>query len=644
MLSSDRRGLIFATVHKFGGAGLLTERDNVVVLVDEAHRTQEGDLGMTMRAALPTATLLGFTGTPIAKLERNTFETFGDDTDEQRTLHTYDSDQSIADGMTVPIHVSPRLVSFHLDREGLDAAVEELVATEGLSDDEAEALIKRVSRTGTFFSNPERITAVCSDLIDHFYATVDPLGLKAQVVVYGREACAAYFDELTAQLAARGHTDEATVVISSGSKEDDESLARFKRTDADEEKLLRRFRTFGDPLKFLIVTAKLGTGFDAPIEGVMYLDKPLKEHTLFQTITRTNRTWRNPDTNQDKRYGLVVDYVGLGAGFARAMAPANPEQQKRMIDLDGLVDQFESELKLAMTRFAGIDHAEVTTQTLMDAQARFNDDSDKQEFAVQFKLLEGIWETAWPLDRLRPMKAKYRFISQVYASITPSDTSASLLWPRLGAKTLALVHSHMSEIEVTSADSVIVADASTIQRLIDEGIEIDVEDAENKTADEIVDSIAGRLKKRLEGPNGDHQVWKSLGERLDRLRTDAITSAEESVNVMRRLFELAHDVTVAENVEDDAGAAGLSVLPDANVGALTQIFREYVPDDAPLMIGQVVTDVDNIVKHVVYTGWADTQKGDMVVRRELRNALRKHQVHNTPGLFDRAYEYVRANY
>jgi type I restriction enzyme R subunit len=644
LLSSDRRGLIFATVHKFAGAGLLTDRQNVVVLVDEAHRTQEGDLGMTMRGALPNATLIGFTGTPIAKLDRNTFDTFGDETDDRRTLHTYDSDQSVSDGMTVPIHVAPRLVSFHLDREGLDAAVAELVEAEGLSEEEAEVLTSRVSRTSTFFSNPERVTAVCSDLVDHFYETVDPLGLKAQVVVYDRDACSAYYDELTAQLAARGITDEAAVVISTGSKGDGEELTRFKRTEADEEKLLRRFRTFRDPLKFLIVTAKLGTGFDAPIEGVMYLDKPLKEHTLFQTITRTNRTWRNPETGQDKRYGLVVDYVGLGAGFARAMAPANPEQHKREVDLDGLVDQFEAELKVAMTRFAGIDHSDVTTQTLMDAQARFNDASDRQDFAIQFRLLEGIWETAWPHERLRPLKAKYRFISQVYASITPTDTSASLLWHRLGAKTLALVHTHMSDIKVTSAHSVIVADASTIQRLIDEGIEVDVQEVEGKTAEEIVDSIAARLKRRLEGPNGEHAAWRSLGERLDRLRTETITSAEESVNVMRRLFQLAHDVTVAESAEDAGGADGLSLLPDPNVGALTQIFREFVPDDAPMMIGQVVADVDNIVKHATYDGWADTQKGDMAVRRELRNALRKHQVHNTPGLFDRAYEYVRANY
>jgi type I restriction enzyme R subunit len=648
LISTDRRGLVFATVHKFKGAGQLTDRDNVVVLVDEAHRTQEGDLGMTMRAALPNATLIGFTGTPIAKLDRNTFETFGDETDERRTLHTYDSDQSIADGMTVPIHVSPRLVTFHLDSDALDAAVAELVDAEGLTEEEAEALTRRVSRTSTFFSNPERISAVVTDLVEHFYATVDPLGMKAQIVVYDREACSTYYDELVRQLAEAGHQDEATVVISSaGSKEDDETLTRFKRSEADEEKLLRRFRTHGDPLKFLIVTAKLGTGFDAPIEGVMYLDKPLKEHTLFQTITRTNRTWRNPVTGQDKRYGIVVDYVGLGGGFARAMSPANPEQKKRQIDLDGLVDQFEAELKVAMLRFAGIDHTNVTTQTLMDAQARFNDENDQQEFAAQFQLLEGVWEAAWPHDRLRPLKPVYRFISQVYASITPIDMQASLLWHRLGAKTLELVHSHMSNINVRADKDVIVADASTIQRLIDEGMEIDLQDVADKTADEIIDSIAERLKKRLEGPTGDHHAWTSLGERLDRLREETIKDAEHSVDVMRQLFELAHDVTIAEKADDEAGAEALSLLPDPNVGALTQIFEEYVPDDAPAMIGLVVREVDSIVKQVAAEGgtdWAHTQTADRAVRLAIRKVLLKHELHRTDGLFERAYDYVRAHY
>lgn len=650
----DQRGLVFTTVHKFGGAGLLNQRSNIVVLIDEAHRTQEGDLGLRMREALPNATLFAFTGTPIAELDRNTFDTFGDDDDPGRALHTYSSDQSIADGMTVPIHVSPRRVEFALDRQALDEAFAQLTAEEKLTDDEAEVLSRRASRVATFFHNPERVAAVCADIVEHFYSTVDPLGLKAQVVVYDREACVAYQRELTRLLqqryadqhddAAVTRPDESAVVMTvSTSKDEDEEWAEFDLTDEQEQALLRRFRTAGDRLKFLVCTAKLGTGFNAPIEGVMYLDKPLKKHTLFQTITRTNRTWRNPATGQDKRYGIVVDYVGLGDGFARAMSPANAEQRQREIDLDGLIDIFDAELDTAMVRFAGILIDPVGAQTLMDAQARIPA-AHEAAFAAQFLTLEGIWETCAPHPRLQPHQTTYRFLSQVYASKQPSTGKDALLWHRLGAKTLELVYSHISDMKVGRSADVVVADADTIRKLEEEGLIDDAVEVENKTAGDIIDSIAARLKKRLDGANGAHPIYRSLAERLDRLRERTLAAADQSAEWLREAFGLAKDLTVAENAEDAAGVGGLDLLPDPNVGALTQIFNEYAPDNTPEMIHTVVVEVDQIVKEVRYDGWAATQKGDRLVRQEIRNTLRKFQLHKTTGLFEAAYEYIKVHY
>lgn len=650
----DQRGLIFTTVHKFASAPLLNQRSNIVVMIDEAHRTQEGDLGLRMRDSLPNATLFAFTGTPIAELDRNTFDTFGDDVDPHRSLHTYSSDQSIADGMTVPIHVSPRKVEFALDRDALDEAFDQLKDEENLTDDEAEVLTRRASRVATFFHNPERVAAVCADIIGHFYTTVDPLGLKAQVVVYDRAACVAYQRELSRLLAER-HTqqasdgasesaDESVVVMTvSSAKGEDDEWAEYGLTEEQEEAVLRRFRTAGDPLKFLVCTSKLGTGFNAPIEGVMYLDKPLKKHTLFQTITRTNRTWRNPATGQDKRYGIVVDYVGLGDGFARAMSPANAEQKRREIDLDGLIDIFEDEIDAAMLRFAGIDYEHVGAQTLMDAQARIPA-KHEPAFAAQFLTLEGIWEACAPHSRLQPHRAAYRFLSQVYASKQPSSGKDELLWHRLGAKTLELVHSHITELTVGRADDVVVADADTIRVLEEEGLIDDAVEVENKTAGDLIDSIAARLKKRLDGTNGSHPVYRSLAERLDQLREKTLAAAEQSIEWLREAFGLAKDLTAAEQSEDSAGTAGLDLLPDPNVGALTQIFNEYAPDNTPEMIGRVVTEIDQIVKEVRYDGWAATQKGDRLVRQEIRNTLRKFQLHKTAGLFEAAYDYIKIHY
>lgn len=650
--AADRRGLIFTTVHKFAGAASdLNTRGNIVVLVDEAHRTQEGNLGLTMRAALPNALFFAFTGTPIAKLDRNTFATFGDPADEKKTLHAYTSDQSIADGMTVPIHVDPRLVTFQLDKDAVDEAFKELTDAEDLDEESAEVLVRRGSRVDVVFANPARMEAVCTDIVDHFYSTIDPLGMKAQVVVFDRAACVSYHKQLThllEQRHAQGHPlDEAAVVMHvTNGKGEDEEWGQHRRSEAEEAELLRRFRTHGDPLKFLVVTSRLGTGFNAPIEAVMYLDKPMKDHTLFQTITRTNRTWRNPETGQEKRYGLVVDYVGLGSGFARAMAPANGDQDPRSVEVDALIDQFEAELDSTMRWFAGIDHTVIASTTLLECQQRIAKEKDQDAFVASFLLLEGIWEACWPHLRLRAHTEAYRFLAKIYASIAPVGPRVDLVWTRLGAKTLDIVFEHMTDVKVTQSNAVVVADADTIRRLEEEGLLPGLEEVEHRTANEVLDTLYARLKKRLEGPNGNHPVYQSLAERLENLRQRTIAEAQQSIEWLREAFTLAKDVTAAEKAEDEAGVEGLNLLPDPNVFALTQIFLEYSTPDMPVMIERVVEEVDSIVKEVTAgnAGWASTQKGDMAVRKEVRLVLKDKGLHTVPGLFDRAYEYIAEHY
>ncbi|PNL18005.1 type I restriction endonuclease subunit R [Micrococcus sp. FDAARGOS_333] len=657
LLKDDRRGLIFTTVHKFKGAGVLSTRENIVVMVDEAHRTQEGDLGQTMRASLPNANLFAFTGTPIANMDRNTFKTFGDDSDPGSALHTYGTDEAIRDGMTVPIHVSPRQVDFNLDKEALDEAFAVMAQDENLDDAEQDRLARRASRATTFFLNPERVKKVCADMVDHFYDTVDPLGMKAQVVVIDRAACVAYVEEIDRLLQARYEAqlaagdehadapqrDEVAVVMTVGTaKGEDPSWQKYNLTDAEEAALLKRFRAYGDPLKFLVCTSKLGTGFNAPIEGVMYLDKPLKEHTLFQTITRANRTWRNPETGADKRYGIIVDYVGLGAGFARAMAPADPDKAAPEIEVDGLVGTFESQLEATLARFSGIDVNQQGPQTLMDAQARMPGVAEQQAFAVDYAMLEGIWESLWPHHDLRPHRAEYRFVSQVYASLQPSTGHEDHLWHRLGVKTLQLVHDHMGDIRVTRADEVVVADADTVKTLLEEGLIDEPKEVEGKTAEQIIDSIAERLKARMaKDGNAEKPQFVELSVRLDRLRKKQLQAAQESIEWLREAFTLAKDLKAVEKADDEGT---LDLLPDPRIGALTQIFLEYAPKDAPLLVENVVKQIDEIVREVSYEGWYATQEGDRLVRRHVREVLHKHQLHKTKGLFNRAYEYIAEHY
>jgi type I restriction enzyme R subunit len=245
-------------------------------------------------------------------------------------------------------------------------------------------------------------------------------------------------------------------------------------------------------------------------------------------------------------------------------------------------------------------------------------------------------------------RSDYKWLSKVYATVAPADDTRELLWHRLGAKTLELVHGHIGEVTVrdTGVD-VVIADEGTIKRLIDAGV-IDPDagsgDTQVTTAAEVVDNIASRLRKRLEGGNGSHPAYKSLSERLERLRERQLAKAHDSVDFLRDLLDLARDLAAAEKAEDTSGAAGLDLLPDPNVGALTQIFEEYRPEGVPVIVGKVVTDIDAIVKEVRWDGWNNSKEGDKAVRIATRKVLVRYGLPASGELFDHAYAYVAENY
>lgn len=252
LLREDARGIIVTTIFRFAGAGLLNERENIVVMVDEAHRTQEGRLGLDMREALPNAKFIGLTGTPISTADRNTWATFGDPDDPDGVLNHYSVERSIADGATLPIHVETRLVDFHIDHEALDQAFAELAQAEGLDEREAGILAKRASRVDQLMKAPDRVQAVCADIVDHYRRKMAPLGVKAQVVAFDRELCVRYHEKIS-RLLQEG--EEATVVMTCA-KDDPPEWSVWDRDRDGEARVKDRFRDPDDPLKFLIVTAK----------------------------------------------------------------------------------------------------------------------------------------------------------------------------------------------------------------------------------------------------------------------------------------------------------------------------------------------------------------------------------------------------
>src|SRR5437773_11324130 len=259
LLGQDVRKVLITTIHKFGEAdSKLNERSNIIVMVDEAHRTQEGDLGRKMRDALPNAFLFGLTGTPINRADKNTFWAFGADEDSHGYMSRYSFQESIRDKATLPLHFEAPEVKLKIDRSAIDQAFKEI--TDALSEQDRDDLAKRAAKMAVLVKNPERVRAVVNHIVTHFKAKVAPNGFKAQVVVFDRECCVLYkavMDELI--------SPEASAIVMTSAQGDPQEWKQHIRDKDAEEKLLDRFRDPADPLQFVIVTSKLLTGFDAPI-------------------------------------------------------------------------------------------------------------------------------------------------------------------------------------------------------------------------------------------------------------------------------------------------------------------------------------------------------------------------------------------
>jgi type I restriction enzyme R subunit len=318
LLKNDYRGIIVSMVHKFRDIPAdVNSRKNIYVLIDEAHRPTGGDLGNYLMAAVPNATLIGFTGTPIDKTAygKGTFKTFGTD-DPQGYLHKYSIADSIEDGTTLPLFYGMAPNELLVPKEILEKEFLSLAEAYGVNDiEELNKILERAVNTKNFLKGKERVDKVAEYVAKHYKENVEPLGYKAFLVAVDRPACAMYKKALDKYL-----PPEYSEVVYTGNHNDPEELKAYHR-DARSEKGIRRKFTRPDELpKILIVTEKLLTGFDAPILYALYLDKPMRDHTLLQAIARVNRPYENEKLEIVKPHGFVLDFVGIFETLEKALA------------------------------------------------------------------------------------------------------------------------------------------------------------------------------------------------------------------------------------------------------------------------------------------------------------------------------------
>ena len=615
LLAQDVRKVLITTIHKFGEAGgKLNERSNIIVMVDEAHRTQEGDLGRKMREALPNAFLFGLTGTPINRADKNTFWAFGADEDSHGYMSRYSFQESIRDKATLPLHFEAPEVKLKINKAAIDEAYRAI--TGDLSEQDRDDLAKRAAKMAVLVKNPERVRAVVQHIVTHFQSKVEPNGFKAQVVTFDRECCILYkavMDELIGP-------EASAIVISAAPGDPDEWKVHSRDKDA-EEKLLDRFRDPADPLKFVIVTAKLLTGFDAPILQAMYLDKPLRDHNLLQAICRTNRTF-----GQEKTHGLIVDYIGIFDDVAQALAFDEKSVRLVVSNIDELRKVLPVKMQKCLSFFPGVDRTVGGYEGLMAAQQHLPNNEVRDKFAAEYTVLGNIWEALSPDPCLSPYQKDYCWLTQVYESVKPPSGNGKLLWHALGAKTIELINENVHVESVRDDIEALVLDAQVLEDFLK-----DRDPAKRGKEIEII--LIARLRKHIGNPK-----FTELGERLERIKERQEQGISTSVEFLKQILELAQDTLKTEKETDPVEDR------DRAKEALTELFKEAKTKNTHIIVERIVADIDDIVKKVRFDGWKNTSQGEREVQQALRRTLLKYKLHTDQDLFDKAYGYIRQYY
>ncbi|MGF6886346.1 type I restriction enzyme R subunit [Nocardia sp. GAS34] len=665
LLADDVRGVISTTVHKFADAGKnLSTRSNVIVMVDEAHRTQSRrseSLAGQMRAALPHAKFFGMTGTPVRNLATDTFALFGNETDPGKVLHRYSVSRSLSDEATVPVMLDPHPISFEINDEELQAEFDQFADEFDLDDPDREALSRKFGRLTSVFSNPDRIRAVCQNIVDHYLASTYRNGLKAQVVAYNRELAVAYTREIN-ELLASFETSQVLAAVGKhewisaevniyvkDAKDEDPAMRAFKLTETEEEEQKRHFLTPDDPLCFLVVTAKLMTGFDAPNEGVLYLDKPLKAHNLFQTITRPNRTWVSP-TGYVKTSGVVVDYIGLATQVRQAVAePAAAEADQGggfVNDMSELVAEFRTTFARIEDSFADVDGLDFAVHGYESVRAinSFLDANPgaAEVFTKDYQLLARLYPFINTDTRIAKFQDGFGLFGAVYTTLfkKSSDDERKERLNELGPMVLEIINAHVHSFSVAATqEEPLVLDAQGIAILKELLAMVRRNDRERQTplsAAEILRQIKAALD---EGVEPGSAKYTALAERIRLLRDRIVQNSQDALEFLADALRIARAIVNAQRHPDEA-----VVLDDDRVGVLTRIIHDHAPSGLTVTERNLAEEIDRVVTTTLARSWDNADARNRGARRVTAAVFRRYMLKPVGEPYDSTVAYIEAHY
>jgi len=608
-------GIIFSTIQKFSERDqdypLLTERRDIIVIADEAHRSQYRELARNLRKAIPNASFLGFTATPIEYEDRDTYLVFGE------PISIYSIDKALKDGVVVPIYYEARLVELHLTNEFIDEEFEEI--SEGLEEEEKERLKAKYARLEKLILNPERLEKIAKDIVEHFNKRLEEFEGKAMVVVISREVAV----ELYNKIKEIPNAPSVAVVISGNKQKDPEKFHPHLRNKHQMEELLSNFKNPDKDPKMVIVVDMLLTGFDVPCLHTMYIDKPMKNHNLLQAIARVNRVYK------DKPGGLIVDYIGIADDLKKSLAKYTLETIGQFLtDIKSVITKLKEEYDIVSSMFYGINYKnwrnldpQQLSNLTVSAYNLLDTEEKKKNFIKHFLALKKLYTLASPHPETIKIKDDIRFFEMIKKMIIKYSTTTSREIARdLEYEINQLISKSISAQEPIDVFSLLNKEKPDISILSEDFLSQIKEIKQKNYAVELLakllnDEIKVKMRKN------PHR-YKTLYERLKELIEKYNAKTLEASEIIEKLVEIARELRekIQEGKRLDLTEEELAFY---DMLLSKRIFENYeeVKEIAKLI-------VEKMGGYVKIADWNNKEAIKAKIRRALRDVLserlRKH--------------------
>ncbi len=621
-IKETRGGIVFATIQKFGRRSkdeeypFLTDRKNIIVIADEAHRSHYRQLAENLRRAIPNASFLGFTATPIDYEDRSTTLVFGD------YISVYTIEKARRHRIVVPIYYESRLSELHLTNEFIDLEFEEISERIALDPEEKESVKRVFARLERIMLTEDYLEKVAKDIVEHFNRRIQELDGKAMVVTISRRVAV----ELYKRIIKQPNAPKVVVVMSGNKSKDPEDFWEHIRTKKELKDLADEFKDPESDLKMVIVVDMWLTGFDVPCLHTMYFWKPMKNHSLVQAIARVNRVFK------DKPGGLIVDYIGIADDLRKSLSKYTVEQiRETLVDINEVLTLLKEKYDIVSSYFSGLNYKnwkelcsdELARLTAQAYERVAKDKNTKKNFVKNFIALKKLYLLAAPHPEATAIKEDLAFFEMIKKMIVKySVRKIREISKDLEREVSMLISKSISAKEPIDIFELLKKDKPEIS-ILSEVFLREIQKLEYKNlAAEILAKILNdtlRVKMRI-----NPWKYKSLYEKLKELIEKHNTKLIEVSEMISRLVEIAREIRKAEE-------EGKQLKMSEEEYAFYSLLLSYpnLPMEDKREIEEIAREIARILSgYVKISEWKRKQYMKSRIKAEVKRVLMKRGFRN----------------